>query len=405
MPPPTPGEMAANFSRHNLVNGFVGFLFAVTGPLAIILAVGTKGGLDEDAIMSWIFGGYGIGGVLSILFSIRYRQPLALAWTIPGAVLMGPALDHLAFSDIVGAYFATGALIAVLGLTGWIRVVMAAIPMPIVMGMVAGVFLPLGLNIITAFGEAVWIASAMVAAFVAISLMPRMARVFPPVLGALIVGALVIAAGDGAGFDRPLALAIAVPTIYMPTLSLQALFELVIPLTVTVVGIQNAQGFAILRQAGYRPPENMLTLACGVGTFFFGAVGSVPACVTGPVNGILNTSGPVAHRYIGGVVFGVLILLFGLFAPVTTRLGLALPFAFIGMLGGLALLRVLQDAFTTAFKGAFPLGALVAFMVTVSDITILNIGAAFWGLAFGYATAWLLEREDFRRMREASVVD
>ena len=65
------------------------------------------------------------------------------------------------------------------------------------------------------------------------------------------------------------------------------------------------------------------------------------------------------------------------------------------MLAGLAMLRVLQAAFVTAFSSRFTLGALVTFIVTVADITILNIGAAFWGLVAGIVVSLLLERPDF----------
>jgi predicted benzoate:H+ symporter BenE len=30
---------------------------------------------------------------------------------------------------------------------------------------------------------------------------------------------------------------------------------------------------------------------------------------------------------------------------------------------------------------------------------MFNIGAPFWGLVFGFAASWLLEREDFRAAR------
>jgi benzoate membrane transport protein len=63
------------------------------------------------------------------------------------------------------------------------------------------------------------------------------------------------------------------------------------------------------------------------------------------------------------------------------------------------MLRVLQTAFTISFKDRFTLGALVTFLVTVADVTLFNIGAPFWGLVFGFATSWLLEREDFRAQR------
>jgi benzoate membrane transport protein len=37
----------------------------------------------------------------------------------------------------------------------------------------------------------------------------------------------------------------------------------------------------------------------------------------------------------------------------------------------------------------------VTFLVTVADVQLLNIGAAFWGLVAGYLVSRLMERPDF----------
>ena len=42
------------------------------------------------------------------------------------------------------------------------------------------------------------------------------------------------------------------------------------------------------------------------------------------------------------------------------------------------------------------MGALVTLLVTISDITIWNIGAPFWGLVAGLVIAFAIERDDFR---------
>lgn len=76
-------------------NGFIGLIFAATGPVAVILAVGTQGGLSQADLASWIFGVFFLNGVLTVLACWLYRQPLAFFWTIPGTVLVGPALGHL----------------------------------------------------------------------------------------------------------------------------------------------------------------------------------------------------------------------------------------------------------------------------------------------------------------------
>src|ERR1700754_2402739 len=78
-------------------NGLAGFLFAASGPLAIILATGTRGGLTEAELASWVFGSLAINGVLSIGYSLIWRHPLVFFWTSLGAILVGPALGHLSF--------------------------------------------------------------------------------------------------------------------------------------------------------------------------------------------------------------------------------------------------------------------------------------------------------------------
>ena len=137
-----------------MVNALVAWLFAISGPVVIILAVGRQGGLRPEDISSWVFAAFAFGGLLTMVFSYVFRQPIALMWTIPGAVLVGGALQHLSFAEVLGACLVCGLLLTVLGVSGLVTRIMAAIPMPIVMAMVAAVFLPFGLNIITAFGEA-----------------------------------------------------------------------------------------------------------------------------------------------------------------------------------------------------------------------------------------------------------
>ena len=102
------------------------------------------------------------------------------------------------------------------------------------------------------------------------------------------------------------------------------------------------------------------------------------------------------------MVTGGLAIAFGLLAPAFTGLMLATPRAYIMTLGGLAMLRVLQGAFVAAFRDRFSLGALVSFLVTVADLAVLNIGAAFWGLIAGFAVSWLLERQDFTTRAEGA---
>lgn len=120
------------------------------------------------------------------------------------------------------------------------------------------------------------------------------------------------------------------------------------------------------------------------------------------MNAVLSSAGARERQYAAALFFCLLAMAFGLLAPLFTRLLLATPPAFIATLAGLAMLRVLQTAFTASFKDRFTLGALVCFLVTVADVPILRIGAPFWGLVFGIAASHLLERADFQHEKPAT---
>jgi hypothetical protein len=66
---PASRDIVASLDRHTVTNATVAWLYAITGPLAILLAVGSKVGFTHDQVAAWIFGGYAIGGFLSILMS------------------------------------------------------------------------------------------------------------------------------------------------------------------------------------------------------------------------------------------------------------------------------------------------------------------------------------------------
>jgi benzoate membrane transport protein len=398
-PAPRPREILASLSATHVSNGLIAFIFAASGPVAIILAAGLQGGLSHSDLASWIFAAFAINGALSIALSIAYRTPLAFFWTIPGTVLVGHSLTHLTFEEVIGAFIATGILLLVLGLTGLVRRIMDHLPMPIVMAMVAGVFLSFGLDWITAFQVDLWIAMPMTAAFLVLSFSPVAGRFMPPMIGVLIVGVAAVAlqgatAEPGELASEATASILVSPNLYVPAVSLGALLELVVPLAITVLAAQNAQGVAILEANGHRPPVNTITTACGATSLVTAPLGCVSTCLTGPSNAIISSGGDPKTQYVAAIVLACFAICFGLLAPLFIDLMLSAPPAFIATLAGLALLRVLQTAFQTAFGQRFSLGALITFMVTVADVSILNIGAPFWGLVFGYLTSLFLERHD-----------
>ncbi|MFW0786317.1 benzoate/H(+) symporter BenE family transporter [Gordonia sp. CPCC 206044] len=395
-----PREVMRDFGGTYVVNGIVGLIFSASGPVAVILAAGSAGHLSAAQLSSWIFGVFVLNGILTIVTSWAYRMPLAFAWTIPGTVLVGASLKHLSWAEVVGAFLVTGALILLVGATGRVRNVMAALPTPIVMAMVAGVFLQFGVDVVKSVGTDPAVAVPIVVVFFLLQGHTAVARWMPPIIGAVLAGAVAVAitggfhlGDDGSGW-------VATPVMQAPEFSTRALLELVIPLAVTVIVVQNGQGTAVLNAAGHRPPVNVVTMVCGVWSMAASAVGAISSCLAGPTNALLVAGGERRRQYTAALTFGVLAIGVGLFAPLFVDLMLAMPAAFIATVGGLALLGALQNSFRSAFGSGFTMGALVTFLVSISGLTFLNIGAAFWGLIAGLAVSWLLERDDFRAARQ-----
>ncbi|AKK09426.1 benzoate transporter [Corynebacterium testudinoris] len=389
---PTLRDIARDLGPQEIGNGLVALLFSASGPIAVILAAAASGNLTPEQTSSWIFGAFLGNGLLTLFLTWFYRSPQAYFWTIPGTIIVGDALTRLTFSEVIGAYMVTGVLVFLLGWSGLIGRLMAWLPATIVMAMVAGIFLRFGLELVYAIIDAPLIALPMFLVFILLTALPRAAAVAPPVAVAAVVGTvMVLMLGElsPGALDNGI---VASPLITAPTFSFAAMAELVIPLTITVVIVQNGQGIAVLRAAGHRPGVNLAAAASGLWSIPVGLIGTTSTCLTGPTNALI-VSGPRKERhYTAAMVTAVGAIFVGLVSPAFVGFMLAMPISFIAALAGVAMLIPLRNAFLAGFKGSFSTGALVCFLITVSELTLLGITAPFWGLVFGGVVGWLLDR-------------
>ena len=426
-----------DITKENITNGFVAFLFAVTGPVAIMLLVGTKTSLSNQELSSWLFGAFAINSVISIFFSFWFRQPLVFMWSIPGIILIGSSIENYSFNEIVGTYLVTGIFLTFLGLTNILNWINKKIPIEIVMGMVAAIFLQFSLNWLYSLKETPLLSGSMTITYFIIYAFPSLQRIIPPLLGSLIVGVLIILNSNQAEIFNNLSLSPIIPTIFKPEFNLNANIELVIPLAITVLFIQNGQGLAILKSAGHQTRIKAFTVACGIGSIINSFFGTVSSCLTGPVTGIIisdennknslkvsdankllgqerveflvkkhgkenflealkdhKVKTTIKGHYTSGIVFSLLCITFGIFSPFFTGFISSCPPGFIASLGGIALLIVLKNTFIAAFSGSFSLGALVSFLITMSDLVFLNIGSPFWGILGGLLIAKIYEKNN-----------
>ena len=191
-----------DIDRINLTNGTVCFVLSLTAPLAVLLAASRQAGLSEQQISGIVFAGYGIGGILTIVCSLVTRKPYAILWTIPGVTLLGGALDHMTLPEAAGAFVVSGILAIALGASGCMAYGMRLLPTPIVMGMLAGVFLPYGVGLFPAFAQEPSIGLATVVPFIVASAIPVINRCCPPLLAAMVGGGIYLAfSSDGRAYN------------------------------------------------------------------------------------------------------------------------------------------------------------------------------------------------------------
>lgn len=372
--------------------GTVAAIFGCSGPALIVISAAESGNLSSGQTVAWLFAIYFLGGLISLLMALRYRQPITGAYSIPGAAIMVGALASISFNEAVGAFIMSGVLVLLLGLSGLVGRVMRWLPMPIVMAMIAGALIRFGVGAVEAVGNAPLVAGSAVVAFL---LAARFVRAVPPVLAALLVG---LAAALVSGLLQPadVDLAFTAPAFTAPAFTLDGFLAISVPLAVLVIGAENAQATGVLMAEGYRPPVNAMTVVSGIGGILAGALGGHNANIAGPMTAICSSDeagDDKDQRFAATVVNGVLFGGFGLVAGAAVPFVLALPKALIAVVGGLAMISVLLIAFQQAFakQRGHQIGAFVALVVAMSNVSLLGISSPFWALVFGVIVSLVLE--------------
>ena len=381
--------------------GVVAAIFGCTGPAIIVINSAQTAGYSPEQIVSWLFGIYFFGGAISLFMAPYYRIPIVGSFSIPGATLMGAALAGYTFNEAVFGFMGASFIIAVLAATGMIGKIMRNLPQPIVMGMIVGAMLRFGTGMAIAVVDAPIIAgSALLAFFIIPKLIFKKAS---PVLCALVVGVVVsVAMGSFTGDVQ--ALAYVPPQIFLPHFNPAVILAVSVPLAIIAIGAENAQSYGVLKTQGYKPPVNAMNFICGFLGIVANLFGAHNLNLAGPMTAICASpegGDDIKDRYAAAFVNGLSFCTFGLLASFALAFIGMIPAQLISMLAGLAMINVLLNAITEAFKhGKCRQGAFFALCIAASGITVFNIGAAFWALLVGVAISVLFEREDFNALRD-----
>ncbi|WP_313296048.1 benzoate/H(+) symporter BenE family transporter [Pseudomonas sp.] len=379
----------ADTSASALVAGFIAMLTGYTSSLVLMFQAGQAAGLSSGQISSWIWALSMGMAVCSIGLSLRYRTPITVAWSTPGAALLITSLGGVSYGEAIGAYITCALLVVVCGLTGSFERLVKRIPASLASALLAGILFKIGSEIFVAAQHRTVLVLGMFFTYLLIK------RVSPRycVLAALVVGSGLSGALGLLDFSD-FRLEVATPVWTSPSFSLAATISIGIPLFVVAMTSQNMPGVAVLRADGYQVPASPLITTTGLASLLlapFGAHGVNLAAISAAI-----CTGPHAHedkrkRYTAAVWCGVFYGIAGTFGATLAALFAALPTELVLSIAALALFGSIMNGLTVAMSEAKEReAALITFMVTASGLTLFSIGSAFWGIVAGVVTLLIL---------------
>ena len=373
-----------DLSLSAFVAGFVAVLVGFTSSVAIVFQAAQSFGATPAQITSWIWA-LGLGmGLCSLVPSLLLRKPVMVAWSTPGAAVLATAGAAGSFSmgEAVGAFMVCSALVILVGATRALERVADRIPMEIASALLAGVLARFGIQAFAAAQTALPLVLLMVGAYlVARRMAGRYAVVFTLMVGIL----WVLMTGQMAWSMEPVRLAM--PVFVAPQWSVSAIVSLAIPLFVVTMASQNLPGMAVIRASGYELPVSRLITMTGWASLVlapFGAFALNFSAITAAI-----CMGPEAHedrskRYTAAASCGAIYIVIGLFGALVTGLLTSFPKELVVAIAGIALLSTIGNGLASALRDErHREPALITFLVTLSGITLMDIGSAFWGVVAG----------------------
>jgi benzoate membrane transport protein len=364
-----------------LTAGLIAPLVGTASTIALVIAAAQAVGATPGQTISWLAAislAKAIGG---IALTWHYRIPIVLAWSTPGAALIG-ASSGIAFPEAVGAFVLAAVLIILTGLIKPLGDWVAKLPASLASAMLAGILVKFVMDVALAVPVAPWLVLPLVAIF----LVMRLAHPASAMLVVVVAGvALTYALGLAGPLPTDLGLARLEWTT--PAFTPSVLIGLGLPLYLVTMAGQNLPGIAVLRASGYDPqvgPIIATTGAVSLASAPFGAHPSNLAAITAAIAAGPDSHPDPAKRWPAGIIYGLTFIVIAAFAGPFVALFAAMPKALVATVAGLALAGALMGSLSVAMgdeRTRFP--ALLTFAVAASGVSILGIGAAFWGLGIG----------------------
>ena len=373
-----------------------GTVASITGQAAstgVVLAALSALGATQAQIVSVVFMMLLLFGTLSIVLSWRYKMPISIVWSTPGAALLVSAGGlGFGFETAVGAFIVASVLIALTGLWPALGKLVTSIPKPIASAMLAGVIFSFCIAPFSAAGQYPLVVFPAILIWLVLY---KLAQVWAtPIAMLVLFGLTAIELNIAISVDDILPVA----QLVAPQFSLVAIISIGIPLYLVTMASQNIPGIAIMKSYGFEVPFRSVMLATGLGSLivnFFGGFATNLAAITAALNANEQAHKDANKRWIASVSGGFVYLLIALLAGASISFVLQAPREIILAAAGLALFSTMIGALSSIVEEPnLRLPAVIAFLVASSGFTAYSIGPAFWALVAGVLVwLWLAERK------------
>jgi benzoate membrane transport protein len=383
----TPSSRPPGDLVHAVTAGVVTSLVGFTGAFAVVLAGLRAVGASPRQAASGLLTVTILMGIGSLVVSVWRRVPVVVAWSTPGAALLvATGSSHGGWPSAVGAFLVCGVLLTVVGIWDRLGRLIGRIPLQVASAMLAGVLFHLCLEPVLDLPKAPQLIAPVVVVWLAAY---RLSRRWAAPLAMLVAFGLSFTSAQvrsvGLGEFAPQL------TWTTPVFGVAALVSIALPLFAVTMASQNIPGIAVLASFGYRAPVRETMLVTGAGTVLgagFGAHALNFAAISAALSAGPEAGPDPSRRWRAAAVSGGFNVLLGLVSAGLVAIVIASPHGVVLAAAGLALV----PTFASSLRGAFGPDAAgvsrveagaVTFLVAASGVTIISVGAAFWGLVAG----------------------
>lgn len=371
--------------------GLVAVVIGFASSIALIYQVVITLGGTADLVASWILMLGLVIGSMSIVMSVYYKVPILISWSTTGAALLITSAQGFHLAEAIGAFMFAAGLVFLSGITGWFEKIMNRIPSELACAMLAGVLVTFGIDVFNFMNELPLVIGLMVLMyFIGKRFFARFAM-----LSVLIAGVL-LAWQMGHIDTSAIHWKMSEFAYIAPVFNLQACISIGLPLYIVTMTSQNLPGIAVLKAHNYTTPIsitlnttgfiNIITAPLGVYSINLAAI-TAAICMSDEAD--KNPD----KRYWASVAAGVFYIVMALCAATLVGLVASLPQALILALAGIALFGTIANSLQQALGSAqYTEAAIVTFLVTASDLTMLSVGSAFWGIIAGVCTLMITRK-------------